>query len=71
VRGPFNPGGPTDVAVIHHYLVKSREEYEWKMQRGRADAPLKRDPSFFDAINATANEVEDASARDFFIHGGG
>lgn len=25
--GPFNPGGPTDVAVIHHYYTKSEEEF--------------------------------------------
>lgn len=33
--GPFNPGGPRNVAVLHHYLSKSREEYE---RRGRRAA---------------------------------
>lgn len=30
--GPFNPDGPGDVAVVHHYYCKSREEFE---RRGR------------------------------------
>jgi hypothetical protein len=35
--GPFNPDGPTDVAVLHHYESKSRKEYAAKISRGRAD----------------------------------
>jgi len=33
----FHPNGPMDVAVLHHYRVKSLEEYNWKTcARGRA-----------------------------------
>jgi Glycosyl transferase family 2 len=35
--GPFNPDGPTDVAVLHHYVTKSLKEYVDKTMRGRAD----------------------------------
>jgi len=32
VQNPtFHPNGPTDVAVFHHYSVKSVEEYTWKV----------------------------------------
>jgi len=33
----FNIGGPTDVAVIHHYYSKSIEEFASRCNRGRAD----------------------------------
>lgn len=36
-EGPFNPDGPTDVAVLHHYLSKSHKEFVSKKMRGRAD----------------------------------
>ena len=41
VIGPFNEDGPVDVAVLHHYHVKSSKEYFRKRTRGRAD----QDPS--------------------------
>jgi len=41
-NSPFNPGGPTDVAVIHHYVTKSREEYIAKYMRGRSDIHTRR-----------------------------
>ncbi len=31
--------GPTDTAVLHHYMTKSFEEYKDKKIRGRADLP--------------------------------
>jgi len=37
--GAFNVGGPTDVAVLHHYMTKSFGEYKDKRIRGRADLP--------------------------------
>lgn len=39
---PQNPNGPTDVAVVHHYMEKSLEEYKAKIERGRADKIAKR-----------------------------
>lgn len=38
--GPFNPNGPTDIAVLHHYRTKSQKEYVDKTMRGRADLLL-------------------------------
>jgi hypothetical protein len=32
--GPFNPHGPTDVAVLHHYRTKSNKEYVAKKKSG-------------------------------------
>ena len=37
IYGPFNPGGPSDVAVIHHFRAKSIAKYKGKRARGRAD----------------------------------
>lgn len=37
ISGPFNPNGPTNLAVIHHYSTKSAKEYVQKRSRGRAD----------------------------------
>eukprot|EP00550_Attheya_septentrionalis_P006521 CAMPEP_0198285180 /NCGR_PEP_ID=MMETSP1449-20131203/4492_1 /TAXON_ID=420275 /ORGANISM="Attheya septentrionalis, Strain CCMP2084" /LENGTH=349 /DNA_ID=CAMNT_0043982485 /DNA_START=240 /DNA_END=1289 /DNA_ORIENTATION=- len=34
--GPFNPNGPTDVVVLHHFHTKSYKEYVHKRLRGRA-----------------------------------
>jgi hypothetical protein len=50
-KGPFNPNGPTDVAVLYHYHWKSKKEYISKKQRGRADQR-----------KANPQEVEDAIA---------
>lgn len=36
ILGAFNPDGPTDVAVVHHYFCKSVEEYAVKRRRTRA-----------------------------------
>lgn len=64
--GPFNPGGPTDVAVIHHYLTKSIKEYWYKScVRGRADAS---GPMKYNHCNQTIPQdgtVYDPSAWDF------
>jgi hypothetical protein len=35
----FNPEGPSDIAVIHHYHTKSLEEYRTRCKRGLADQP--------------------------------
>ena len=39
----FNPGGPSDVAVIHHYWQKSIEEYSSRCKRGRASVTFEED----------------------------
>lgn len=66
VAGPYNPGGPSDVAVIHHYNAKSFEEYGWKIARGRADNGDVRSISQFYEADRGANEVLDTSAWDFY-----
>lgn len=38
VSDAFNPNGPENVAVIHHYLTKSYAEFVKKRERGRADS---------------------------------
>lgn len=60
VDGPFNPEGPVDTAVIHHYFTKTREEFTEKRNRGKAWAGGLRNPAEFDAHNE--NEVYDNSA---------
>jgi hypothetical protein len=42
-EGPFNPDGPTDVAVLHHCERKSYKEHVAKKMRGRADVPRNED----------------------------
>lgn len=64
VDGPFNPGGPTNVAVLHHYFLKSRDEFAQKIARGRADIPVMRTMDEFAAHDD--NDVEDTSAYDIW-----
>jgi hypothetical protein len=66
VKGSYNRNGPTDVAVLHHYFTKTREEFIQKRNRGRADIDQVRPMSNFDAHNM--NEVFDLSAWTFFRH---
>lgn len=73
VQGPYNEGGTADIFRINHYWVKSKEEYEKKLTRGRADVPS-RDPKFryttglgrkIDEVMLQDNEVEDTSIWEF------
>lgn len=63
--GPFNPNGPMDVAVIHHYHNKTKEDWELRVKRGRVDCPIQHDPHRWDAEINMNNEVEDLSAYNF------
>lgn len=65
--GPFNEPASAEILRINHYWVKSKEEYENKLTRGRADVPS-RDPMFryttgigrkLDEVFLADNEVED------------
>lgn len=67
VSGPEHHHGSADVAVIHHYFTKSREEFVAKMERGKADLAEKRRIEEFDAHDF--NDVEDDSAWRFFSAG--
>jgi Glycosyl transferase family 2 len=66
--GPFNRDGPTDVAVVHHYVTKSVKEYVDKTMRGRADkrknaaASLDRSVLFKERKGLDPGEIFDDSA---------
>lgn len=71
--GPFNDAATADIFRINHYWVKSKEEYETKLTRGRADVPS-RDPQFrytsgigrkLDEVFLQDNEVEDTGIWKF------
>jgi hypothetical protein len=59
--GPFNKAGKADIAVLHHYYTKSIEEFEQKVNRGRADIKNKKSLSELDCLNAAT--IVDVSAQ--------
>lgn len=61
--GQNNREAAVDVIQLNHYFCKTREEYEEKMARGRADWYVPRRPEDFDYYNR--NEVEDLTALNF------
>ena len=70
--GPFRYPGTADTFRVNHYWVKSKEEYERKLTRGRADVPS-RDPKFryttgigrkLDDVWKQDNEMEDTIILD-------
>jgi hypothetical protein len=42
----FNPDGPSDIAVLYHYSIKSIDEYHSRCERGRADASREQERSW-------------------------
>ena len=71
--GPFNEPATADTLRINHYWVKSKEEYQRKLTRGRADVPS-RHPQFryttgigrkLDDVFQQDNEVEDTIILDY------
>lgn len=60
--GSLHPGGPSDVAVVHHYFTKSRGEFVGKRARGMATNHDVRSMDEFDA--GDYNDVHDSSAWD-------
>lgn len=72
-RGPFREEKTADLLRINHYWVKSKEEYEIKLTRGRADVPS-RDPKFryttglgrkIEDVMTQDNEIEDTGIWEF------
>lgn len=61
VRGPYNRLGTDDIACIHHYFTKSKEEFTFKCMRGRADIPEFRNFEQ-DFYRHDFNEIEDTTA---------
>lgn len=64
-QGPFNPGGPMDVAYINHYHNKTKEDWELRCKRGRVDCNLGHDYNVWDQEMNMNNDVEDLSAYNF------
>lgn len=68
INGPFNPDGPSDVAVINHYIVKTREEHTEKKDRGRANTAEPSDLRTNASFNLqNFNEVQDDSAYKIYL----
>lgn len=67
-EGPFNAGGPSDIAVLHHYITKSFQEYKNKRIRGRADTPnwnpSNPSPEYEQMVNSSIAEYNNALADD-------
>lgn len=66
VMGPYNKQGSDDIACIHHYFTKSKEEFMKKCARGRADIPETRTFEH-DFARHDFNDIEDTTAWNFFI----
>lgn len=66
LTGPFNENWDDSIAQLNHYVVKSTEEYAWKIARGRATTHKKR--NYNDLIHyLEANDFEDKSALEFYL----
>lgn len=64
-NGPFNPNGPSDVAVINHYHNKTREDWMLRCQRGRVDCEIQHDPNRWDNEVNDNIDIVDLSALSF------
>jgi hypothetical protein len=68
VRGPMAPITGTRVR-LHHYFLRSREDFEAKMRRGRADIAPRSDGQFhrswaeWDVVTAGATECDESAVR--------
>jgi hypothetical protein len=63
--GPFNPNGPSDIAVINHYHNKTREDWMLRCDRGRVDCDIQHDRDRWDNELGHNEDVEDLSAYNF------
>jgi hypothetical protein len=63
-HGGIHRHGSADVAVLHHYAVKTKAEFLLKRARGRARVVGQRPMDYFAKFNH--NEVFDDSAWKFF-----
>lgn len=64
-HGPFNPNGPSDVAVLNHYHNKTREDWMLRCQRGRIDCEIQHDPNRWDNEVNDNIDIVDLSALNF------
>lgn len=66
--GPFNTSGNDRVAQLNHYFCKTKNEFEQKIKRGRADTNKGQGiRTWQDFDNHNFNEVEDLLAKDFYL----
>lgn len=66
VKAYFNYQGNDNVACIHHYFTKSKEEYRLKCKRGRADM-LNETRTEEEFEEHDRNDIIDTTAYDFFM----
>lgn len=64
--GPFNPNGDDNIAQLNHYFSKTKEEFNLKRSRGRADANIIRCITDFEKHND--NETDDFHALNFMYN---
>lgn len=65
INGAFNANFDDSLVQLNHYITKSDEEYQWKLDRGRAATQKKRQYHEL-AHNLYLNHVEDLQAIRFF-----
>ena len=65
VEGPFNDERTVNKIEMHHHHVKSREEYQKKIERGTADGTMQRSMKMFESSEKTCNEVFDDNILKF------
>lgn len=67
-KGAVNIGGPSDSAVLHHYVTKSYQEFVDKRMRGRADqkgwTPSNPGQAYEERVNDAMRHFKDALAND-------
>lgn len=66
ITGPFNHKGDDKIAQLNHYFTKSKEEFELKINRGRADSPVNR--TFNEFFHLDKNEIDDLNAYNFIYN---
>ena len=64
-NGPFNPNGPSDVAVLNHYHNKTREDWMLRCERGRVDCEIQHDRDRWDNEVNDNIDIVDLSALNF------
>ena len=64
-HGPFNPNGPSDVAVLNHYHNKTREDWMLRCDRGRVDCEIEHDRDRWDNEVNDNIDIVDLSAYNF------
>jgi len=56
-----------DYLFVAHYIAKSKEEFDIKNNKLRADTGTRSDPATFNLYRTYCNDVEDTRIRDFWI----